>query len=88
MDADKRSAAKNTVTVTVDRAIGTCHPEYPDIPVKQFTGRVIAVVHRYDDKEEKWVVAPENQTFSMDHIKKEIHFQEQYFDSEVIMLDT
>ena len=40
------------------------------------------------DKEEKWVVAPENQTFSMDHIKKEIHFQEQYFDSEVIMLDT
>lgn len=117
MDADKRSAAKNTVTVTVDRAIGTCHPEYPDmrypinygfikgimapdgeeqdayiiginIPVKQFTGRVIAVVHRYDDKEEKWVVAPENKTFSMDHIKKEIHFQEQYFDSEVIMLDT
>ena len=31
MDADKRSAAKNTVTVTVDRAIGTCHPEYPDM---------------------------------------------------------
>ena len=48
----------------------------------------IAVVHRYDDKEEKWVVAPETQTFSMDDIKKEIHFQEQYFDSEVIMLDT
>lgn len=39
-------------------------------------------------KEEKWVVAPETQTFSMDDIKKEIHFQEQYFDSEVIMLDT
>ena len=54
----------------------------------QFTGGGIAVVHRYDDKEEKWVVAPETQTFSMDHIKKEIHFQEQYFDSEVIMLDT
>ena len=31
MDADKRSAAKNTVAVTVDRAIGTCHPEYPDM---------------------------------------------------------
>lgn len=61
------------------------------LPVKQFTrwgGGWIAVVHRYDDKEEKWVVAPETQTFSMDDIKKEIHFQEQYFDSEVIMLDT
>lgn len=29
-----------------------------DIPVENFTGKVIAIVHRNDDVEEKWVVAP------------------------------
>lgn len=31
-----------------------------DTAVKEFTGIVIAVVHRHDDVEEKWVVTPEN----------------------------
>ena len=65
-----------------------CRYQFTGKAVYQGGGGWIAVVHRYDDKEEKWVVAPETQTFSMDDIKKEIHFQEQYFDSEVIMLDT
>lgn len=32
--------------------------------VKEFTGKITAVVHRLDDVEEKWVVAPENLSFS------------------------
>lgn len=56
-----------------------------DEPVKEFTGRVIAVIHRNDDVEEKWVVAPEGMNFSAEEIMELVHFQEQYFKSEIIM---
>lgn len=54
-------------------------------PVESFTGRIIAIIHRYDDVEEKWVVAPEGMSFSKEEIMKQVRFQEQYFDSEVRM---
>ena len=54
-----------------------------DRPVDEFKGRIIAVIHRYDDVEEKWVVAPEGQTFTVDEIKAQIAFQKQYFNSEI-----
>ncbi len=47
--------------------------------VKEFTGRVIAVIHRYNDVEEKWVVAPDGVTFSEQEIKEQVRFQEQFF---------
>ena len=55
-----------------------------DKPVAEFEGKIIAIIHRYDDVEEKWVVAPEGQTFTVDEIKAQVAFQEQYFDSESI----
>ena len=102
------------VTVTVDRPLGSYHPEHREMyypvnygyikgitapdgeeqdayilgvnkPVSEFTGKVIAVVHRYNDVEEKWVVAPEGKIFSAEEIKDQIAFQEQYFQSEVRM---
>ena len=30
-----------------------------DEPVERFTGKIVAIVHRYDDVEENWVVCPE-----------------------------
>lgn len=53
--------------------------------VKEFTGKIIAVIHRFDDVEEKWVVCPENVTFSKEEIMKMVKFQEQYFESEIRM---
>lgn len=53
--------------------------------VEKFTGTIIAIIHRNDDVEEKWVVAPEGMTFTKDEIVEQIHFQEQYFDSEIVM---
>ena len=53
-------------------------------PVEEFTGKIIAIVHRYDDVEEKWVVAPDEMTFTKDEIMDAVRFQEQYFQSEVI----
>ena len=102
------------VTVTVDRPLGSAHPDYPEMiypvnygyiagimapdgeeqdayilgvsqPVEQFTGRIIAIVRRADDVEEKWVVCPPDQNFSKQEIAELIRFQEQYFQSEILM---
>lgn len=102
------------VKVTVDRPLGSYHPEHKDMyypvnygyiqgliapdgeeqdayilgvdePVKEFVGRVIAIIHRKDDVEEKWVVASEGVYFTEEQIMKRVDFTEQYFDSEIIM---
>ena len=52
-------------------------------PVKEFFGRVIAIIHRLDDVEDKWVVAPENASFTKEEIKAQVAFQEQYFQTEI-----
>ena len=54
-------------------------------PVAEFVGKVIAVIHRLDDVEDKWVVAPENVTLTEEYIRKQVEFQEQYFTSEIYM---
>ena len=56
-----------------------------NVPVKEFVGKVIAIIHRNDDVEEKWVVAPDNIGFSSGEIMKQVAFTEQYFDSEIVM---
>ena len=56
-----------------------------DEAIDKFTGKIIAIVHRNDDVEEKWVVAPENMMFTKEEIREQIYFQEQYFDSEIVM---
>ncbi len=104
----------NEVIVTVDRPLGSAHPEYKDmiypinygyiknvfapdgdeqdayilgvdVPVSTFVGKIIAIIHRNDDVEEKWVVAPKDKVFTLDEIKSATYFTEQYFDSEIRM---
>lgn len=55
-------------------------------PVSEFEGKVIAIIHRFDDVEEKWVVAPENASFTQEEIMAQTAFQEQYFRTEIRML--
>lgn len=54
-------------------------------PVSEFEGKVIAVIHRINDVEDKWVVAPENATFTKEEIMTQVAFQEQYFQTEIRM---
>lgn len=56
-----------------------------DIPVAEFTGKVVAIIHRLDDVEDKWVVAPENVSFTEDEIMNLVSFQEKYFKTEIII---
>lgn len=56
-----------------------------DEAVQEFVGEVIAVIHRKDDVEEKWVVAPKGEKYSAEEIMEQVSFTEQYFESEVRM---
>lgn len=56
-----------------------------DKPLTEFEGRVIAIIHRLNDNEDKWVVAPDEMNFTEDEIKEILDFQEKYFKSEIIM---
>lgn len=105
-----------TVTVLMDRPMGTYHPKHKDIyypvnygyipgvvapdgeeqdayvlgvdePLREFTGVVIAIIHRLDDVEEKWVVAPEGCRLTKEEIAAQVKFQEQYFQSEIRMME-
>lgn len=54
-----------------------------DTPLSDFTGRVIAVIRRHNDCEDKLVVAPEGLSFHQGQIAEAVHFQEQYFISTI-----
>ena len=56
-----------------------------NVPLSEFTGKVVAVIRRKNDIEDKWVVAPENLVISKEEILEAVHFQEQYFDIEIEM---
>lgn len=56
-----------------------------DVPLTEFTGRLIAVIHRFDDVEEKWVLAPEGVSFTKEEIARAVQFQEQYYHTEIRM---
>lgn len=55
-----------------------------DHPVTTFTGTVIAIIHRIDDCEDKWIVSCDGKDHGDDEILNTIHFQEQYFRSILI----
>ena len=49
--------------------------------LEEFTCRIIGVVRRADDNEDKLVAAPEGILFHQGQIAEAVHFVEQYFDS-------
>ena len=50
-----------------------------DEPLDTFHGTVIAVIHRLDDVEDKWVAAPEGVHFTKEEILCHTWFVEQFF---------
>lgn len=53
-------------------------------PINVFDGFVVAAIHRKNDREDKFVVAPAGMVFHQGQIAELVHFQEQYFDTKVI----
>lgn len=56
-----------------------------DKPINYFDGEVIAIIHRRDDVEDKWVVS-NGTAFSIEDIKNSTQFIEKYFDSNIELL--
>ena len=54
-----------------------------DHPVERYTGRIIGIVYRADDVEDKLIMAPDGMVFSVDEMTAAVHFQEKYYDSHV-----
>ncbi len=48
-------------------------------PIETFEGKVIAIYHRYNDVEDKWIVSIDGKNYSDEEILKAISFQERYF---------
>lgn len=98
--------------ISIDRPMGSVHPEHKDIiypvnygfipnilggdgeemdvyllgvdhPAKEYRARVIGIVHRHNDVEDKLVAAPDGLHYTKEEIAEAVHFQEQYFDSEI-----
>lgn len=56
-----------------------------DTPVEVFTGKVVAIICRKDDEEDKWVVCPYDKSFTREEIMEQVRFQEQYFESKIVL---
>lgn len=53
-------------------------------PLKNFTGKCIAIIHRTNDNDDKLIIVPENKAFTNEEIKVLTDFQEQYFKSTIL----
>lgn len=105
-----------TVTIKMDRPIGSIHPKHPDlvypinygyipnvfggdgeeldvyllgvdVPVEEYTARIIGIVHRRNDVEDKLIAAPEGFYFDQQQMAKAVCFQKQYYESEIEIYD-
>ncbi len=112
--ADLASVLGRRVRVTVDRPIGSRHPERRDTvyrlnygyvadvlaadnewqdayvwgvkePVPVFEGEVVAVIHRLNDVEDKWVVAAPGTRLTEEEVRAGTAFTEQYYQSIVLV---
>ncbi len=110
-----KTALGKTFTIKIDRPLGSCHPDHPELkypinygylpdifaadgeemdvyllgvnkPVTDFKGQIIAVIHRLNDVEDKLVAAPLDMMFTKKEISHAVHFQEQFFETEIEVL--
>lgn len=56
-------------------------------PVKEYTARIIGIVHRENDNEDKLITVPDGIVFTKEEIKKAVAFQEQYYDTHIETCD-
>ncbi len=53
-------------------------------PLESFCGKVVAIIHRTNDDDDKLVVVPENKNYSDEQIRALTEFQEQWFKSIIL----
>lgn len=71
-------------TVSGDGEEQDCYILGEHKPLKEYTGKCIAVIHRTNDDDDKLVIVPENKNFTDDEIRRLTDFQEKYYQSVII----
>ena len=56
-----------------------------DQPLRTYTGKVVGVLHRLNDCEDKWIVSLDGKPVDRETIMKSIEFQEQYYMGELYL---
>ena len=54
-----------------------------DVPVNEYTGRIIAIAHRENDVEDKLIMVPDRVIMTAEDIYEAICFQEKYYDTHI-----
>ena len=54
-----------------------------DKPEEEYIGKIIGIVHRENDVEDKLVMAPEGVIFTQNEVAELVNFQEQYYKTEI-----
>ena len=97
---------------TIDRPLGSSHPQFPDLiypvnygyvdglfagdgeeqdayvfgtdaPISAFTGKIVGVIHRLNDCEDKWIVSLSGDPVDPEAIRRLTDFQEKYYMGEL-----
>ncbi len=55
-------------------------------PVDEYECKIIGIVHRHNDNEDKLVAVPSGMNFTKEEIERAVSFQEQYYDTEIEVL--
>ncbi len=55
------------------------------VPLTEFDGVVIGAAVRQDDCEDKLIAAPQGMRFTREQIEAAVHFQEQFFDTRIVL---
>jgi inorganic pyrophosphatase len=55
-----------------------------DKPVKKFSGKMVAIIHRLENDDDKLIVIPKNEIISDEEIEKATKFQEKWFKHEIV----
>ena len=53
-------------------------------PLTIFKGKVVAIIHRVNDDDDKLIVVPKNKNYTNEQIRALTEFQEQWFESEIL----
>ena len=56
-------------------------------PIKEYRGKVIGIIYREDDQEDKLVVAKDKNSYGKKAIEALTEFQEKYFDIEIVTFE-
>ena len=54
-----------------------------DKPVDEYPCKIIGIVHRQNDVEDKLVASPVDMSFTKSQIEEAVHFQEQYYKTHI-----